>query len=349
MKPRSGVSDVGNAVTRRRATSSRLQIRPFLRIGRTERTPQAGVLFAVAPPERGPLAGRSYRRRPLPGRSYLVVSLLSLLGVLCSVASVQAQWAEPRGQGWTSIALYQQATDEVYSAAGDRISYPFAGRATASSAFVTTAVGLGHGFDAWVQASFQRLEFRDLTEVRKSAGLGDLRIFGRWSPTEWLGWSLPVALRAGIKIPVGDFDAFSSILPLGDGQTDVELVAEVGHSFWPTDAYLTAWLGYRWRRPQSATGFEIGDERFLFVSGARTWGRVGARMGLEGLFGREPAQAGVGTGSRARRLVRLMPSLTSDLGPGSIELGVRVPLTGRNLPAGPDLTVGYFMRWGGGS
>jgi hypothetical protein len=43
-----------------------------------------------------------------------------------------------------------------------------------------------------------------------------------------------------------------------------------------------------------------------------------------------------------------MPSLTSRLGRGSFELGFRLPLTGRNLPAGPDLSVGYFLRWGGG-
>ncbi len=270
-----------------------------------------------------------------------------MMGVLLvGPGQIHAQWTEPLGRGWTSLTLYRQSTTEFFSPTGDVSTYLLDGEAQATSLFLTTDVGLGGGVDAWVQLSYQQLMFRDLTVVRRSSGPGDLRLFARWSPSSALGWSVPVAVRAGLKVAVGDFDAFSSILPLGDGQTDFEVIGEVGHSFWPLDAYVTAWAGYRWRRAQASTGFDFGDERFFRLAGGWTSGRLGARFALAGLFGTDPGQTGVGTASQARRLLRVSPSVTASAGPGIIELGVRLPLLGRNLPAGPDLSLGYFMTWG---
>ena len=277
-----------------------------------------------------------------------VAALVASGVLLASPGEVHGQWTEAKGAGWTSITMYQQSTSEVYDAQGDRQPYLLNGRASAFSTFITTDVGLAPGVDAWIQLAYQRLEFEDLAEIRRSAGLGDLRLYVRWSPSSRWGWSLPVAIRGGVKVPVGDFDAFSSILPLGDGQTDFELVGEVGHSFWPADAYVTGWLGYRWRRPQSLTGFEFGNERFFLVTGGWTSERLGARLGVEGWSGSEPTQLALAGTAAARRMVRVLPSLTLTLGPGVFEVGTRVPLSGRNLPAGPDLSLGYFVKWGGG-
>ncbi len=277
----------------------------------------------------------------------MTVGLLCGLGLVGTPAGASAQWTESRGSGWTSVTMYHQSTSEFFNSGGETTPYLLDGKATSTSLFVTTDIGLGRGFDAWVQLSFQRVEFGDLTAVRRSSGFGDLRLYARWSPSPAMGWSLPVAVRMGVKVPVGDFDAFSSVLPLGDGQTDLEVVGEIGHSFYPVDAYVTAWLGYRWRRPQGSTDFDFGDERFVLVTGGWTAERLGAKLGLEGWLGSEPTQQGLGTNGQARRMLRILPSLTTRLGPGSLEIGTRVPISGRNLPAGADFSVGYFLRWGG--
>ncbi len=243
------------------------------------------------------------------------------------------------------MSVYRLTTDEVFTADGSRAPFPLGGRTTALSTFTTVDVGFGRGLDAWVQLSFHRLMLRDRTAIRRSTGPGDLRVYGRWSPSHTFGWSLPFAVRGGVKIPIGDFEGADGLIPLGDGQTDVELVGEVGWSFWPVDAYAMGWLGYRWRRARSDSGFDFGDERFFLVGGGARSGRLGVRLLGEGWFGQEVDRGGLAARAQARRLIRVSPSVTVAAGPGEVELGTRIPLSGRNLAAGTDLTVGYFVRW----
>ena len=279
----------------------------------------------------------------------IVVVFATAVWPLVLTAPVSAQWVEPAGQGWISAALFRQSTDQIYASDGARVPFPLQGRTTALSAYTTVAGGFGRGFDAWVQFSFHRLELRDFSAIRRSWGPGDFRIYGRWTPAHTFGWNLPIALRGGIKLPAGDFDGADGLIPIGDGQTDVELVAELGHSFWPRDAYLMAWLGYRWRGARSDTGFEFGDERFFLFTAGTSGQRVGARLTTEGWFGSEPDNGGLAARSQGRRLVRIAPSVLLAAGPGEAELGVRIPVSGRNLASGTEVTLGYFMRWQRGS
>jgi hypothetical protein len=48
-----------------------------------------------------------------------------------------------------------------------------------------------------------------------------------------------------------------------------------------------------------------------------------------------------------RELLRLGPSVLLNIGPGQVEIGARLPLSGRSLPAGNELVLGYFTRFGG--
>jgi len=275
----------------------------------------------------------------------LVAAAAVAAGQFTPGATAGAQWVEPARQGWASVALYRQSTDQIYAADGRRVPFPLEGRTSAISVYTTVAGGLGRGFDAWLQSSFHRLELRDIAAIRKSTGLGDLRVYGRWTPAHAFGWALPVAVRAGIKVPVGDFEGADGLIPLGDGQTDIELVAEVGHSFWPRPAYLMAWLGYRWRRARSDTGFDFGNERFFLVTAGMTGRRLGGRLTAEGWVGAEADNGGLAARAQGRRLLRIAPSITVAAGPGELEFGTRVPLAGRNLASGTELTLGYFVRW----
>ena len=54
----------------------------------------------------------------------------------------------------------------------------------------------------------------------------------------------------------------------------------------------------------------------------------------------------INAGSEGRkRRVQVTPSVGYQTGPGVLEAGVRVPLAGRNLPAGPAIVLGYFFTF----
>ena len=267
------------------------------------------------------------------------------LALATAPASLLAQWVEPPAKGWTSLAVYHQNTRDAYNFEGDQGMFPADGHAVATSSFLTVALGLVENVDAWAQFSYQRLRFNDLGGMRTSNGLGDIRLYARASPLRLFGVTTPVAIRAGVKIPVGDFDVGSNIIPLGDGQRDWELMLELGHSFYPNPTYLQAWIGYRWREPPEDDGV-FGDERFFYVAVGGEVGPLGYKVAFDGWYGKTPIFNGLESPGAKREMLRLSPSLLVPAGPGMIEIGARLPLGGKNLPAGSDVVVGYFTRLG---
>ena len=260
-------------------------------------------------------------------------------------APLSAQWVEPTGQGWSSLTAYHQNTRDAYDFEGTNGSFPADGHAVATSGFLTLALGLVEGVDAWAQFSFQRLRFEDLSGTALSTGLGDIRLYGRASPLRLFGVNTPVAIRGGVKLPVGDFDVGSNLIPLGDGQRDWELMLEVGHSFYPNPTYLQGWIGYRWR--ETADDDRVfGDEQFFYVAVGGEVGPLGYKVGFDGWYGKTPLFNGLEAPGAKREMLRLNPSLLVPAGPGLIELGARISVAGKNLPAGSDLVLGYFTRLG---
>lgn len=166
---------------------------------------------------------------------------LALAACLTSVSPLAAQWVEPPGQGWVALTTYHQDTRDVYALDGAKDTFAGEGRVTATSSFFTVARGLVPGLDAWAQFSFQRLRFADRTGVSTATGVGDMRFYLRLNPLMLAGIDLPVAVRAGVKLPVGDFDVGSDQLPLGDGQRDWEVMLEAGRSFYPAPFYFMSW------------------------------------------------------------------------------------------------------------
>jgi len=65
----------------------------------------------------------------------------------------------------------------------------------------------------------------------------------------------------------------------------------------------------------------------------------------EVLSGAAPRQLGIALPRNRRRLVQLAPALALALGPGEADLGLQLPLAGRNLPSDPGLGVGYRISW----
>ena len=152
----------------------------------------------------------------------------------------------------------------------------------------------------------------------------------------------------GVKLPIGDFDVGSSVIPLGDGQRDWELMLEVGRSFYPVPVYVMGWAGYRWREARDNGRVDYGNERFLYLAAGGTAAVVDFKVALEGWDGATPVFSSVRAVGAEREMLRTNLSLLFDVGPGQLEVGARIPLRGRNLPAGSDWVLGYFTRLGGG-
>ena len=255
------------------------------------------------------------------------------------------QWVETPGNGWIALAVYHQDTRTRFGMQGTVRPFFAEGRAVTTSSFLTTAVGLARGVDLWTQFSFNRLRYDDVAGERASTGIGDARAWLRFAPLSWLGVATPFAIRAGAKVPVGDFDVDAEIIPLGDGQRDWEAMAEIGHSFWPRSLYLSGWAGYRWREENAESWKDFGNELFYYVQFGGRVGRMGYRLAMDGWDGASGVTEGIRIPGFQRDLVQLQPSLLYDVGPGQFEVGARFALRGRNLPAGTTFMAQYFSRW----
>ena len=275
------------------------------------------------------------------------VGLLATLvaGLAGDSSAAAGQWVEDPGAGWVAFAVYHQDTHDRFGIEGDTRALFAEGHAVTTSSFMTLALGAVPGIDLWGQLSFHRLRYDDVAGRRSSTGIGDTRLWLRAAPLEWLGSKIPFAIRAGFKLPVGDFDVDAEVIPLGDGQRDWELMAEMGRSFWPRSLYLSGWVGYRWREENTESRKDFGNEVFYYAQIGGRLGRLGYRIAVDGWDGAPGVTEGVTIPSFQRDLLQLQPSLLYDVGPGQVEAGARFALAGRNLPAGTSLMFQYFTGW----
>jgi len=263
-----------------------------------------------------------------------------------------AQWIEAPGRGWVEVAVYHHDTRERFDPTRSlEPLFNADARAITTSLYLTAVAGVVQGADVWVQAPYNRLEFNDVAADRKSTGIGDPRIHLRLGP-ELFGVRapVPVAVRGGVKLPLGEFTRDAEIIPLSEGQTDWEVMLEAGHSFYPAPFYVMGWAGYRWRTFNDEINRKPGDERFAYAAVGGSLRSFEWKLAAEGLWGLAPRRREAGVEfvleQDKRELFQILPSIGYRLGPGVLSLGGRFPLAGRNLPAGAAVFVGYFMRFG---
>ncbi|MEM9665535.1 MAG: hypothetical protein AAF970_11405 [Bacteroidota bacterium] len=272
--------------------------------------------------------------------------LTFLFLMLLAAGSVEAQWIEAPGRGWVQVSLFHQDTRTRFDERAERRDFFADGHAVTSALYVTGAVGLVRGLDAWVQVPLQRLQFDDVAGERERLGLGDPRIYLRAGPALLGLRPVPIAIRVGVKLPGGDFPVDANVIPLGEGQRDVEVLLEVGHADPRGRWYVAGWSGYRWRFENAEAARTPGHEVVGFVNaGASLRGPWHARILAEGWRGRAPLIQGLRIPSARQALLQVTPTLGWDTPWGTLDAGVRVPVAGRNLPAGATLTVGFFRRW----
>jgi hypothetical protein len=254
----------------------------------------------------------------------------------------------PQGAFWLQASFYGQNATESFNPLGDRQAFLGGSKFDTRSIYFTGAVGLVEGLEIWAQVPVHDLRVHGTGGESESRGVGDIRTAVRVSPALF-GLELPVALRAGLKIPGSEFPIDATELPLTEGQRDFELSLESGLSSLDFPVYAVAWAGYRWRSEDTVGQHQPGDEAFAHVAVGGAVGAVHLELGFDALWGDPPIQQGLTLDSASRRLYQLLPTIGTDVGPGRLELTTPIPLSGRNLPSDPGVSVGYRAAWGLGN
>jgi hypothetical protein len=241
---------------------------------------------------------------------------------------------------WIKSALFWQDTDEEFGPAGERRRRIDQGVADSRAIFTDIIVGVIPALDLWVQIPYLNLRFTSVAEDLHSAGLGDLRAWVRWQPFSLGSGSTPIAVRAGAKAPLGFAPLDVTIIPLGEGQWDLELFGEIGHSFWPIPAYAELWLGYRTRFANQTTAKDPGAEYVVLAeAGFNPTAGTLVKATFDGFVGGNWIVEGVETATSRRIFILQFEGALRLLRRIWLEGGVRLPVAGRNFPAGPQLVV----------
>ncbi len=275
----------------------------------------------------------------------LALSALALSAV--HVTPVRAQWTqEVPGRVWVKTAVFIQNTDRRYDAAGKEAPWLDGGVSDATAVFTDIIVGVTPKIDFWLQVPFFDLRFsRALGDRLETTNFGDLRFWGRYQISKFAGGRLPVAIRVGAKAPVGSSPLDAEIIPVGEGQWDVEAIGEAGYSFWPAPVYSLVWFGYRARFKNDEKKKDPGGEWVYLAEAGVTPGRWLFKATLDGLEGRAWIVEGIKVPGAARRIGTLQLGGGFRLA-GSLwtEAGLRFPLYGKNFPKGKQFIFGFSTR-----
>lgn len=251
----------------------------------------------------------------------------------------------PPRSGWIQLSLSGQRATEGFNPLGERQDFIGGSEFVTRSLYLTGAYGLTEGLEVWAQLPIHSLSVDGRAGSSEGSGIGDVRAALRVSPALF-GLELPLAVRAGIKLPGGDFPVDPRLLPLTEGQRDLEVSVESGWSSADLPVYVVGWVGYRWRGANEAAGFQPGDERFAHAAVGGGLGPVSLELGVDALWGLTPNEQGLSLEGARRRLVQLLPTVGAEVWRGRLEMTTPIPVSGRNLPAGLGVSLGYRMAWG---
>lgn len=264
-------------------------------------------------------------------------------------------WTLPKGKVWAKAAYFQQRTDEWYLAspefdgklfaAGTRRPYRFNGEYDSKVVFLEAFYGVTDRLDLGVQLPFYDQVFDDDTRLEppSDSGFSDIRLFAKLNA---LQKPVLVTFKGGVKMPTGDFVNVDGLIPVGEGQWDLDVVVQVARSFWPLPVYANVDIGYRVRLRNDQILRDPGDE-WLFNGevGLNLTRRLLLATKVELLRGAAATDFGFKNTSQIKRITYLSPTIMYNVHGGTTaELAYRFTINGRNFPAGKQLAVGLSQN-----
>lgn len=278
---------------------------------------------------------------------FVAAAAVFLVLVLQADSLRAGAWTLGRKRVWAKLSYYTYSAERRFAGAdcfgcqpGDRIPYNFNGEAGSTAIFLDLWWGLSHRLDLQVQGSYYpSVSFNDDVDDRDSDGIGDFR-FG----AKFLLLESPVvtSVKVVAKAPLGDFPIDAELVPVGEGQWDIDFLAQFGRSLWPLPGYANLGIGYRLRARNRETDIKPGNEWLIqaeFGYGLRRWLMLKGRLDIT--YGARNEFAQLKIRGSERRITYLSPSVL--LFPETnttIEAGFLYPLAGRNFPAGTVFTIG---------
>ena len=263
-----------------------------------------------------------------------------MLGQSGSIGTVQ------QGAGWVQVSVVGSRATESYGPFGGRLSFAGDSEFQTRSAYITGSVGVLDGLEIWGQVPIHRLTVEGPAGTSRSDGVGDIRGALRMSPELFGIYGVPIAVRAGLKVSGSEFPVDATELPLSEGQRDFDLSVESGWTPPDRPVYAVGWIGYRWRAENKKVEYEPGNEIFAHAALGGSLANFHLELGVDALWGASLVEQGIVLPSAKRRLVQLLPTVGTEVGGGSLEVSVPIPVWGRNLPVSRGVSLGYRMAWG---
>ena len=252
----------------------------------------------------------------------------------------------PQGAAWLQVSVVGSRATESFGPFGGRVSFAGDSKFDTRSAYITGSVGVFEGFEIWGQVPLHRLTVDGPAGSSHSNGFGDIRGAVRVSPELFGIYDVPIAVRAGFKVPGSEFPVDATELPLSEGQRDIDLSMESGWSSLDYPIYAVGWVGYRWRAENTKVEYEPGNEIFAHAAVGGTLGTFHLELGVDALWGANLVEQGIVLPSAKRRLVQLLPTVGTEVWGGSLEVTAPISVSGRNLPVSRGVSLGYRMAWG---
>ncbi len=276
----------------------------------------------------------------------LSIGVLGIVALAASAAPSEAQWPQGKGNFWAKISYFRHQTTEQFRSNGDKRPFLVGnGESRSSAVFVDALVGVTDRLDVWAQVPYFDLAFDDDADDRRSTGVGDIRLSARYALFSLRSGSLRISGRFTAKIPVIDFPISAEQIPVGAGQWDYTAWIEAGLSLYPLPAYAVLWLGRRWRTLNEKTTRDPGDEFALLAEfGVMSIvGGLGGRVTLDGIFAETGSIQGIAVSSDEAEILYFAPGLMYQITSSTaLEAAIRIPLRGKNFPAGSPLMIALY-------
>ena len=264
-------------------------------------------------------------------------------------------WTLQKGHFWGKITTLITSTSERYNAEGNTGGF---GPAAAAAVYKSQSVyldffyGINDRVDIGIQIPFvsnkydhDNFNFPSFIALDAS-GIGDIRGFAKINLVQQ---DVVATLKLGFKAPTGSYDdgqdpagAYKNEgMSVGSGQSDIDLILQLGRSFYPAPVYANLDLGYRFRMKNSTSGFNPGEEIIYNAEvGVNPTDILLLALKLEGIAGAEGSRGNDDIG-----ITYLAPTVFINVHQNlSIEASVRLPVAGRNFFGGRLWGVGLYFE-----